>query len=261
MPLPIFDLNEIQIATPCHVKWEDMKGGDRTRHCDGCQKNVFNLSGMGRLEALDLVRTTDGPMCVRFYQRADGTVLTADCPVGMKLAARRAKRFVLSATAASLGAMASVLAFIASASPKSAPLEKAQAAVVEVKRTVDVANDQLVVPETPHSHSAGGIRMSPQEEEPEPLKSDGRLTPAHVLVVVKKQSDDVRACGTKFGATGVINMSWTIEPNGHTSHVKVKDEKLAHTPVGKCLVHLVKTWRFAESSAATPVNFPLKLGK
>ena len=31
-------------------------------------------------------------MCVRFFQRADGTVLTADCPVGTSAAMRKARR-------------------------------------------------------------------------------------------------------------------------------------------------------------------------
>ena len=33
-------------------------------------------------EALKLVEEREGRLCVRFYQRRDGTVLTTDCPVG-----------------------------------------------------------------------------------------------------------------------------------------------------------------------------------
>jgi hypothetical protein len=35
-------------------------------------------------EALKLVEEREGRLCVRFYQREDGTVITRDCPVGME---------------------------------------------------------------------------------------------------------------------------------------------------------------------------------
>ena len=46
--------------------------------------NVYNLSDMTEEEALKLVEEREGRLCVRFYQREDGTVLTSDCPVGSR---------------------------------------------------------------------------------------------------------------------------------------------------------------------------------
>jgi hypothetical protein len=60
-----------------------MTGDERTRFCNQCSKHVYNLSDMSRDDAERLVNDTEGPVCVRFYRRADGTVLTADCPVGL----------------------------------------------------------------------------------------------------------------------------------------------------------------------------------
>jgi hypothetical protein len=108
-----FALDDISVASPCHAAWRDMVGSDRVRFCASCQKNVFHLSAMKRDEAIDLVRATEGRVCIRFFRRADGTVLTEDCPVGVSLLVRRAKRATLAAAAISLGAMAAMLALVA----------------------------------------------------------------------------------------------------------------------------------------------------
>jgi TonB family protein len=61
-----------------------MYGDDRVRFCGRCSQNVYNLSSMTREEAQDMIRRTDGQLCVRFYRRRDGTVLTRNCPVGLR---------------------------------------------------------------------------------------------------------------------------------------------------------------------------------
>ena len=80
--LPV--LEELRIATPCNADWDDMSGDEKVRFCGKCEKNVYNLSAMSRADAEALVRGREGRMCVRFYQRQDGTVLTSDCPVGVR---------------------------------------------------------------------------------------------------------------------------------------------------------------------------------
>ncbi|HEY4223587.1 MAG TPA: hypothetical protein VGO62_19655, partial [Myxococcota bacterium] len=105
-------LDDISVASPCHAEWSDMVGSETVRFCASCQKNVFNLSGMKRDEAIELLRATEGRMCVRFYRRADGTVLTEDCPVGIQLVLRRAKRMTLAAAAVSIGAVAALVAVL-----------------------------------------------------------------------------------------------------------------------------------------------------
>ena len=59
-----------------------MYGDDRRRFCSQCKLNVYNLSGMTRDEAEQLVMNSEGRLCVRFFRRKDGTVLTQDCPAG-----------------------------------------------------------------------------------------------------------------------------------------------------------------------------------
>ncbi len=85
------NLLNIQIATPCPARWEDMQGDDRARFCGQCRKHVYDLSALGAAAAADLLREKEGNLCAQFYRRADGTILYAeDCPVG--LAARRWRR-------------------------------------------------------------------------------------------------------------------------------------------------------------------------
>jgi hypothetical protein len=75
-------LSNIKIASPCSQDWNAMIGTERKRFCGKCRLNVYNLSGMSRAEAESLLLNSEGRLCVRFYRRADGSVLTKDCPVG-----------------------------------------------------------------------------------------------------------------------------------------------------------------------------------
>ena len=116
MPLlaPI-SLEQITIASPCSMPWDEMTGDDRTRFCAHCKLHVYNISGMTHDEATVLIAgaTAGGDrLCIRMYKRQDGTVLTRDCPIGLAAAREKLRRFV-SAIAATLG-LASLAAFAAS---------------------------------------------------------------------------------------------------------------------------------------------------
>ncbi|MBI3723996.1 hypothetical protein HY251_08605 [bacterium] len=95
-------LDTISVATPCGASWEGMKGDERVRFCGLCSQNVYNLSGMPRAEAEALVAKNEGRLCVRFFQREDGTLLTQDCPVGFPALARRKLAVGLASAAAVL---------------------------------------------------------------------------------------------------------------------------------------------------------------
>ncbi|MDQ2747857.1 MAG: hypothetical protein M3T96_11430 [Acidobacteriota bacterium] len=82
-------LENLKIASPCSQDWEQMIGTERRRYCGECKLNVYNLSGMTRKEAENLIHDSNGNLCVRFFKRADGTVLTEDCPVGWRAFKKR----------------------------------------------------------------------------------------------------------------------------------------------------------------------------
>ena len=83
------DLDQISIAKPCLANWNEMSGDERSRHCGMCKLNVYNFSDMTRTEIERLLEEKEGHLCVRLFKRADGTVLTKDCPVGLAKVRRR----------------------------------------------------------------------------------------------------------------------------------------------------------------------------
>ena len=82
-------LDNIKIASPCSQDWDAMIGSERKRHCGECKLNVYNLSGMTRTEAESFLIKSENRVCVRFYRRADGSLLTQDCPVGWQAVKKR----------------------------------------------------------------------------------------------------------------------------------------------------------------------------
>lgn len=72
----------IQIAKPCPAYWGKMSGDNKVRLCGECNLHVYNISAITKNEAERLIKEKEGKMCVRFYRRTDGRVLTSDCPKG-----------------------------------------------------------------------------------------------------------------------------------------------------------------------------------
>ena len=97
-------LDRVGVASPCDVSWEEMRGDDRKRFCGRCRLNVYNLSAMTADEAAGLIQGAEGRLCVRLYRRQDGTMITRDCPVGLRGARLRA--------AAAAGRVAAALALL-----------------------------------------------------------------------------------------------------------------------------------------------------
>lgn len=90
-------LENVKIASPCSADWNEMYGNEQKRFCGDCKLNVYNLSGMSRTEAEALIMSAEGRLCVRFYRRADGSVMTNDCPVGWAGVKHRARVFTTAA--------------------------------------------------------------------------------------------------------------------------------------------------------------------
>lgn len=99
-------LDQISVASPCTVSWAGMKGDDQVRSCGDCKQNVYNLSSMSLAEVSHLLEKKEGRTCVRFFRRADGTVMTDDCPVGLRAVRRR-----LAMVAAAAGTLLTALGF------------------------------------------------------------------------------------------------------------------------------------------------------
>ncbi|CAN5225712.1 hypothetical protein BH11CYA1_BH11CYA1_29460 [soil metagenome] len=99
----------IKLQYECPYKWSKMKGDDKTRFCNSCQKNVYNISKLSRQKAVELITEKEGNVCVRFYQRRDGTVVTQECSSIRGLHQIRLKYGWLAMANAGLACMANIL--------------------------------------------------------------------------------------------------------------------------------------------------------
>jgi hypothetical protein len=105
-------LDSIYIASPCNAAWDGMAGTDRVRNCGDCHRKVFNLSDMSKAEAQQFLEENGTSQCLTFYRRADGTIMTDDCPIGLRKvrdAARRIKQIaavIFSALISNVSALA-----------------------------------------------------------------------------------------------------------------------------------------------------------
>jgi len=100
-------LASLRVASPCPMSWADMNGDDRVRFCSSCNLNVYNFAEMTSDEVRALVANSGGRLCGRLYRRTDGTILTRDCPVGLRAVRRRVKRIAgaVFATVLSVGSV------------------------------------------------------------------------------------------------------------------------------------------------------------
>jgi hypothetical protein len=164
-------LEDLTIAAPCTANWDDMKGDEHVRFCAKCEKNVYNLSSLPRDEAEALLAAKEGRICVRLYRRHDGTVLTSDCPVGVKH--RRRRRVAIAAAvggtlvAAAAGVAAQATATLGGATtvrPTFTP--DRQMGAVYVPPTVDTGST-----DNAHPWTMGTV---PAQEPPAPHRGPGK---------------------------------------------------------------------------------------
>ena len=181
--LPLLD--QVRVASPCKADWNEMLGDERVRFCLGCEKNVYNLSSMKRDDAEALLRERLGnDLCIRFYQRTDGTILTQDCPVGVKK--KRRKKLALAVAGAGAMAAAAATMFMKStchtqgtAIAGGAMYQGEPTAVMgDVGEVVEVKGDPAPVPSTMGSavptfmmRQAPAPTTAPTTSAPEPKKT------------------------------------------------------------------------------------------
>jgi hypothetical protein len=114
MPRFSSPLDNVHVAAPCPADWNQMSGTERVRFCQQCNLNVYNLSSMTKREAEAFVsnaEAAEGRVCIRYYRRRDGTILTSNCPVGLGAIKRRLSRTATALVSALLGLFAGLGAY------------------------------------------------------------------------------------------------------------------------------------------------------
>jgi hypothetical protein len=152
--LPV--LPDIKVATPCMADWNAMTGDERVRACGSCNKNVYNLSTLTREEAESLIVEKEGRLCVRYYQRKDGTILLKDCSIGIT---QKRKRRVLAA-----GVVALLGGGVFTAIKLNKPARLSSGAILDLFPSAElIPFEQPPVPE--HELIMGGIGPGPDDIE------------------------------------------------------------------------------------------------
>ncbi len=187
--LPLLD--RVAIAAPCTADWNAMSGDERARFCGQCQKHVYNIAGMAAEEAEAFLRGVAGEVCLRIYRRADGTVLTSDCAVGVRR--RRRRRAVASLVG---GGLVTAGTLLATARPR-APLVITPTATASPAETT--APTVVEPPPPGRMLIAGGAAPVPLRE----LRIEAEM--AHVRTVLEKHAKmtdpaDLRAAEAELRA-------------------------------------------------------------
>jgi hypothetical protein len=180
------NLSNLRVASPCPADWEKMVGDERVRHCADCNLNVYNLSAMTERQVQELIEDSRGKrLCARFYRRADGTVLTQDCPWSLRALTRKVTRL----SAAVLTAVMGVTVALARNKPQPATCECSQIQqkdsgiklVVIDQHGAVMPKAEIAVEGKSFREPVAGVTGSSGEW------SLAKLTPGHYRVTVKAQ--------------------------------------------------------------------------
>jgi hypothetical protein len=151
-----------------------MIGDDRVRFCRRCEQNVYNIAEMSRVEAQALLESNEGRRCVRVFRRADGTILTKDCPEGRREQqvqfARLGSRMAL---AFGLAAGTALIPLLARRSHP-APMTGLTVVAAPARPAVEMGDATRFPPPEP---VMGSIAVQPIEPPPPVLMGKVRIAP------------------------------------------------------------------------------------
>lgn len=98
-------LRRLKVISPCDQSWDQMRGTNAVRHCESCDKDVYNIEQMTMPEVEAMVVATGGKPCVRLMLRSDGLIVTSEC-----LRAEQDRRLKRHVRVAAVAVVAAILA-------------------------------------------------------------------------------------------------------------------------------------------------------
>src|SRR5580692_11572092 len=57
---------KLSIPKPCNQTWDEMKPATHGRHCESCNKNVRDFTGLSDEEVYRIIKNSKGTICGRF---------------------------------------------------------------------------------------------------------------------------------------------------------------------------------------------------
>ncbi len=166
-------IDHLRIASPCPANWDEMSGDDRVRFCDLCNLHVYNIARLTRKEAGSLIANTEGRICARVFRRSDGTIITKDCPVGLRAIRRRLAKIA----GAVFATIMSLAASVAGQKPNSKDKSSCQQQVT-ITKSVPGAKQE--------AGSISGTVLDP----------NGAVVPGGVKILVARQTGEAVTTST-----------------------------------------------------------------
>ena len=159
-------LDHVRIAAPCTADWNQMIGDERVRFCGQCSLNVYNLSSMTKSDAESLIARNEGRLCVRFYRRFDGSIITKDCPVGLSAIHRRVSYVARAISSSVLGLLAGLGVYVASSSIVPAGPQRTMGVMATPMEPPVRVVGELQVPERQPEFTMGKMLVRPIRHRP-----------------------------------------------------------------------------------------------
>ena len=180
-------LDNIKIASPCSQNWDAMIGNERKRYCGECKLNVYNLSGMSQTEAENLITNAEGRLCVRFFRRADGTVLTQDCPVGWRAVKVRMTKMATAFASLIFGLIGGL--GLNSYTKSSGGATVGEMIPQNINSNVNIEKPEVLMGAVPANYATmGNITVAPPKNDDEGQWETGRKAPPVMGKIVSKNS-------------------------------------------------------------------------
>jgi hypothetical protein len=243
MGFPHFEINQIRIASPCNIGWESMGGDERVRFCGSCKLNVYNLSEMRADGIRSLIRSKEGRICAWLYKRPDGTLITKDCPLGIKAYRKKASRFAGAIFASVIGLFGIGFGQSGKDTNQESKIERSQS-INESGRIVGLVTDEqgaiipgvrIVLKDNKNgkkikisSDSEGSFGFPKVAEGIYRLEFYSKGFESHVIkkLSIRKNED--------------LNISIKLEPSGHTAMIGVVAEESMIDTTSSSITHTIK---------------------
>jgi Carboxypeptidase regulatory-like domain len=99
------ELQRLRIASPCQASWGAMQGDRSRRHCQQCDKHVYDFAELTPREISGLIAASGGEVCARLTRGRDGQLVTLRPPAPplVLIAPRRVSPLAAAVVTAVLG--------------------------------------------------------------------------------------------------------------------------------------------------------------
>ena len=145
-------LRQVTIPNPCSMDWDQMRGDNRTRHCETCGKHVHDLTAMKPSEAATLLNSRQPEICGVVYKKPNGTLFLFDNEPALEPAPARwqfrirSLMGLIAGVAAALGVARAVT--VADSPPPAPPKKPTPASVVRVLGALRRHSGRINPPDT-----------------------------------------------------------------------------------------------------------------